>query len=165
MDINGYAVTPLNILAFYMGFWIHPLMGYLLVDYATDLNPQWGAIGGIIPNLDLAFYVWPHHFPLVHRGIMHTPFFAGILAICIALWSVRASLGILIGYLAELGVDVFESHIGVMLTYPLNTTHYALPIPHMDIWIPAVTVILAILVFAHQETHTRDRVVRVIHRS
>lgn len=132
---------------------LHMLVGYLLVGFLTNRDPKWGAIGGLLPNIDLLFDIWPRNAPLlVHRGLLHTPFFLLLVVTGIYIvgkvkgFNVRKVVGPLaIGYLAELLLDLFEGHEGVMLAYPVQTLHYSIPVPHMDFWVPLLFVEALIL--------------------
>jgi inner membrane protein len=74
------------------------------------------AIGGVIPDLDILLN---YGFPLVHRGIIHTPFF---LAVCVVfLYLVMdspATFAFGAGFLSHLLLDVITP-TGIPLLYPL----------------------------------------------
>ena len=94
---------------------LHMLVGYVIVQYLTDLPPMWGAWGGLIPNLDLPLGLW-FQPPLVHRGLIHTPLFmivlGGVLLAIGIQWQQIAAF--IIGHLAELGFDTIEGTDGIM---------------------------------------------------
>lgn len=148
MQINGYHFTVLRAVVVLFDLFLHAFVGYLVVSYFTDYNPLYGALGGFIPNLDLPFNVWPNVFPFVHRGILHTPLFLGLLLIPLLLFDKKQlAIPFAIGYIFELVVDVFESNDGIMWLYPFSKTHYAIPIPHMNLWVIGATGVLGVLVY------------------
>jgi inner membrane protein len=50
----------------------HALVGYTLVSVFRTAPPLAGLVGGVLPDVDLLFAPdWS--FPLVHRGLTHTP--------------------------------------------------------------------------------------------
>jgi inner membrane protein len=76
------------------------------------------AIGGIAPDLDVLLQ---ESFPLVHRGIVHTPFFLAVSVVLLFLISenwLAYSFGA--GFLAHLLLDVITP-VGIPLLYPLQT--------------------------------------------
>lgn len=74
------------------------------------------AIGGIIPDIDILL---SYGFPLVHRGIVHTPFF---LAVCVVfLYLIMESpvtFAFGAGFLSHLLLDIITPS-GIPLLYPL----------------------------------------------
>ncbi|MFB6164329.1 MAG: metal-dependent hydrolase [Haloarculaceae archaeon] len=129
---------------------LHALVGYLLVQYLTPWPPTWGALGGLVPNLDLPLGLW-FQPPLVHRGLVHTPLFMLVVAGALLAGGVqrRRVAAFAVGYLAELGFDTVEGTDGIMWTYPLSSHHYASPLPVSDAyWIPPLFVVaLALVVY------------------
>lgn len=52
----------------------HAAIGYAIVAWTTDGPPAAGLAGAVLPDVDLLFAPeWS--FPLVHRGLTHTPLF------------------------------------------------------------------------------------------
>ncbi len=102
----------------------HGLIGYTLATVATDAPPAVGALAGVAADVDLLFpHAWP--FPLVHRGVTHTP--AVLLLALAALYvggvgrDARTAVGL--GYLSQLVVDSFTKS-GVMWHYPIVPSSY-----------------------------------------
>lgn len=66
-------------------FSTHAVVSYVLTRGFTDADPRIGVVFGILPDVDLCFPAeWS--WPLVHRGITHTPLFA--LAVVIGTYAV-----------------------------------------------------------------------------
>lgn len=103
----------------------HGLVGYALVRAVTRYPPVIGALGSVAPDVDLLFDPgW--QFPLVHRGITHTPALAGAVLVVLLLAggsaAVAAAFGV--GVLSHLVVDTF-TRTGVMWLYPASTQSVA----------------------------------------
>lgn len=89
----------------------------LALAYIFRLPRIPAAIGGIIPDLDILLN---YGFPLMHRGIVHTPFF---LAVCVVFLylvtegSTTFAFGA--GFLSHLLLDIITPS-GIVLLYPLS---------------------------------------------
>ncbi|SFS88675.1 metal-dependent hydrolase [Halostagnicola kamekurae] len=58
-------------------FATHAVVGYALVNAFTDADPRLGIVLGLLPDADFLFpAAWG--WPLVHRGLTHTPLFAAV---------------------------------------------------------------------------------------
>ena len=115
-------LTPFHVAWIAFAGLLHATIGYLAVAYLTRYSPWWGFLGGILPDIDGVFLLLGTEFPLVHRGLTHTPIFlAGLL---IGLWILGAWQGILhgvgIGYTLHLIFDTLSGW-GVMWFFPLET--------------------------------------------
>lgn len=101
----------------------HVVVGFVLSSLYTRSNSIAGVVGAILPDIDLLFSpAW--QFPLVHRGLTHTPLL-GVTVVGVSLaigkrYSV--ALGVGIGYLSHLLIDSFTQS-GVMWLYPFVTAH------------------------------------------
>ncbi|WP_332897281.1 MULTISPECIES: metal-dependent hydrolase [unclassified Haladaptatus] len=103
----------------------HGLVGYVLVRTLTTAPPAVGIQFAIVPDIDLFFYhVWS--FPLVHRGLLHTPVFLGLLSGVLLLVGTprRIVLALGIAFGSHLVIDSF-TNAGILWLYPLTTEHYA----------------------------------------
>jgi membrane-bound metal-dependent hydrolase YbcI (DUF457 family) len=87
------------------------------------------AIGGIIADLD---YVLEFGFPLVHRGVVHTPLILVVSVVLIYLATKRTdvSLSFGIGFLSHLFLDLINP-MGILILYPL-ANYYSLNLVHYD---------------------------------
>lgn len=87
------------------------------------------AIGGIIADLD---YVLEFGFPLVHRGVVHTPLILVVSVVLIYLATKRAdvSLSFGVGFLSHLFLDLINP-MGILILYPL-ANFYSLNLVHYD---------------------------------
>lgn len=103
----------------------HAVVGYTLVRVFTSCNPAIGLVAGIFPDIDLYFgHLWD--FPLVHRGLVHTPFFLAVLLCVVALVgsSERVVLGVGIAFLSHLLIDSF-TNAGIMWLYPASVHSFS----------------------------------------
>ncbi|QFU82774.1 metal-dependent hydrolase [Natronorubrum aibiense] len=103
-------------------FVTHAIVGYALVRAFTDADPWIGAVLGVCPDADFLFpAAWD--WPLVHRGLTHTPLFAlGIVAGVYAIRRERevpVAVGLAIG--SHLVIDSF-SPTGIAWLFPIETT-------------------------------------------
>lgn len=103
-------------------FATHVVVGYALVRGFTDADPRVGIVIGVLPDVDFCFPVeWG--WPLVHRGITHTPMFA--LATVIGAYAVSQdrtvslAVGLAIG--SHLAIDSL-SPMGIDWLFPLETS-------------------------------------------
>jgi inner membrane protein len=96
----------------------HGLVGYALVSAFTRYPPAVGLVGAVAPDVDLLFDPsW--QFPLVHRGITHTPALAGIVIVALLLGvSVPVAAAFGVGVISHLIVDTF-TRSGVAWLYPV----------------------------------------------
>lgn len=103
----------------------HAAIGFTLAAVLTKHRPAAGVVGAVLPDVDLLFDpAWG--FPLVHRGLTHTPLFGGfVVGVVVAAPAVRrAGPGVAVGYLSHLLVDTFTQS-GVAWLYPITETNYA----------------------------------------
>ncbi|SIR72947.1 metal-dependent hydrolase [Natronorubrum thiooxidans] len=103
-------------------FATHAVVGYALVRAFTDADPRLGVVLGVCPDADFLFpAAW--NWPLVHRGLTHTPLFAlGIVAGAYAIRRERAvpiAVGLAMG--SHLAIDSLSS-TGIAWLFPLETT-------------------------------------------
>lgn len=103
-------------------FATHAIVGYALVRGFTDIDPRTGAILGVFPDVDFCFPAeWS--WPLVHRGITHTPLFA--LAVVAGTYAVRRdqaverAVGLAIG--SHLVIDSLSPK-GINWLFPFKAT-------------------------------------------
>lgn len=97
----------------------HGLVGYALVSAFTRYPPAVGLLGAVAPDVDLCFDPsW--QFPLVHRGITHTPALAGIVIVALLLGvSVPVAAAFGAGVVSHLIIDTF-TRSGVAWLYPVT---------------------------------------------
>ncbi|MFC6731005.1 MULTISPECIES: metal-dependent hydrolase [unclassified Haladaptatus] len=103
----------------------HGLVGYVLVRTLTTAPPAAGFLFAVAPDVDLFFHhLWT--FPLVHRGLLHTPVFLGILAVSFLLVgaSRRLLFALCVAFGSHLVIDSF-TNAGILWLYPLTVEHYA----------------------------------------
>lgn len=105
----------------------HGVVGYALARLATTDGARAGLVAALVPDVDLLFPpAWP--FPLVHRGLTHTPL-AGA-ALVGALHAAGARRGVVagaaLGYASHLVVDTF-TRSGVPWAYPLSRATVGIP--------------------------------------
>lgn len=103
-------------------FATHAVVGYALVRGFTDADPRVGLVLGIAPDADFLFpAAWG--WPLVHRGITHTPLFA--LAIVAGAYAIARdrTLGLAagVGLGSHLAIDSL-SPTGIDWFYPLEAS-------------------------------------------
>lgn len=126
-------------LAFLVGAFVtHALVGYALVRGWTDVDPRTGVVVGVLPDVDFLFpATWG--WPLVHRGITHTPLFAAVVVAGAYAISrdrgVALAVGLAIG--SHLAIDSL-SPAGIDWLFPFATTAG----PGLPVHGPAVTVVL-----------------------
>lgn len=106
----------------------HGIVGYALVRAFTPFPPMAGVLGAMTPDVDLLFAAdWG--FPLVHRGITHTPALLAVVALLLAVVVSRPAGGAFgIGALSHLLVDS-ATPAGVMWLYPASGWTLALDLP------------------------------------
>lgn len=103
----------------------HAAVGYALVRVLTPAPPVVGLLGGIAPDIDLFFgRIWA--FPLVHRGVIHTPLFLVILVggLALAGSSEWVALAVGISFCSHLVMDSFTD-AGIMWLYPASVYHFS----------------------------------------
>ena len=132
----------------------HAALGYALVRTLTACPPSVGAVAGVAPDVDLLFgpvLLGPSlSFPLVHRGVLHTPaFLALVVGGLLLAGRVRAnasgrdpgaggvgrsgrapvagsvSLGVGVAYFSHLAIDSL-TRSGIMWLYPLSDHSFGL---------------------------------------
>jgi inner membrane protein len=92
------------------------LMVALAIAYILRLPKLPAAIGGVIPDLDVLLQ---GDFPLIHRGIVHTPLVMILCMVIIYLAVDRtASLSFGAGFMSHLLTDL-ATPAGILLLYPL----------------------------------------------
>lgn len=135
-------------------FATHAIVGYALVRGFTDVDPWMGAVLGIFPDVDFCFPAeWS--WPLVHRGVTHTPLFA--LAIVAGTYAVRRdravgrAVGLAIG--SHLLIDSLSPK-GINWLFPLRATAS----PGLPVHGPVATILfwavsISILVFRADDLH------------
>lgn len=111
-----------------LAFLTHGVIGYALVRGLTDFPPLPGALGGVVPDVDL--YLGPVlGLPVVHRGAVHTPaalaVLVGVALLLGAPRRVPAAFGV--GFLSHLVVDTFTS-AGIMWLYPASHARASLDV-------------------------------------
>lgn len=103
-------------------FATHAVVGYALVRGFTDADPRVGLVLGVAPDADFLFPVaWG--WPLVHRGITHTPLFV-LTLVAGAYVIVRdrtLGLAVALGLGSHLAIDSL-SPMGIDWLFPLETT-------------------------------------------
>lgn len=103
----------------------HAFIGFTLGTVWARGTPAAGAVGGVLPDVDLLFAPeW--RFPFVHRGVTHTLFCCAlVVGVALAVSPLRrAAPGIALGYLSHLVVDTLTAS-GIAWMYPVSTTSYA----------------------------------------
>lgn len=148
LALAGHHASLTHAIVVALDLLLHVLIGLVLAQVILDRDGWWGGLGGFIPNLDLAFDVWPTVPPLfVHRGLLHTPAFSVVVAGGLLLAGVGRGrvAAFLLGYLAELTLDTVEGHDGVMWFWPASTQHVAVPVPGMQYWVPGGVLIAGVL--------------------
>ena len=89
----------------------------LAIAYLLRLPKLPAAIGGIIPDLDVMLQ-WD--FPLVHRGIVHTPLMLAISVVVLYLVVDKPStFAFGAGFMSHLLTDIITP-AGILLFYPLS---------------------------------------------
>jgi len=122
------------------------LMFALAMAYILRLPRIPTAIAGIIPDLD---GILDYGFPLMHRGLVHTPMFLflcmGVIAVVTKNKPLAAGFGV--GFLAHLLTDIITP-TGIMFFYPwpyfisLNIVYYNSLFGNISIIILSLTTIL-----------------------
>ncbi|WP_410767349.1 metal-dependent hydrolase [Haloferax sp. DFSO60] len=103
----------------------HAVVGYAIVRVLTPAPPLVGLIGGVAPDVDLYFgRLW--EFPLVHRGVVHTPFLLGVLLAVLLFAGVRkwVALGFGLAFFSHLVIDSFTK-TGILWLYPVSSHHFS----------------------------------------
>ncbi|ADB62384.1 membrane-bound metal-dependent hydrolase [Haloterrigena turkmenica DSM 5511] len=119
-------------------FATHAVVGYALVRGVTDADPRLGVALGLLPDADFLFpAAWG--WPLVHRGITHTPLFAvAVVAVAYALRRDRTvALAVGLGIGSHLAIDSLSSK-GIDWLFPLASTAG----PGVPVHGPAATAVL-----------------------
>ncbi|WP_049920897.1 metal-dependent hydrolase [Halopiger djelfimassiliensis] len=100
----------------------HAVVGYALVRGFTDADPRIGIVFGIAPDADFWFpAAWG--WPLVHRGLTHTPLFALLLVVgAYAISRDRtAALAVGLAISSHLAIDSL-SPAGIAWLFPLEAS-------------------------------------------
>ena len=103
-------------------FATHAVVGYAVVRGFTDADPRLGIVFGLLPDADFGFpAAW--EWPLVHRGLTHTPLFA--LALVAAAYAIRrdrtVAFGIGLATGSHLAIDSL-SPMGIDWLFPIEAT-------------------------------------------
>lgn len=103
-------------------FATHAVVGYALVRGFTDADPRVGLLFGLLPDADFLFpAAWG--WPLVHRGLTHTPLFAA--AVVVGTYAIRRNrdLGLAVGLAigSHLAIDSL-SPSGIDWLFPFAAT-------------------------------------------
>lgn len=100
-------------------------LGHVLAAVDGRVDPRLGLVGAGVPDLDLALSLG---WPLVHRGLLHTPLFGGgLLLAAYARWRSRAPvLALGVGFLSHLVIDSLTPK-GIMWLFP-HPASYAVPV-------------------------------------
>ena len=127
-----------------VAFLTHAAIGYAVVSGLTEFPPAAGAVGALVPDLDL--YLGPVlGLPVVHRGALHTPlallglmgavFLAGRLLAGpprtgspVDVDARGVAVGVGAGFLTHLLIDTSTS-AGIMWLYPASTASLSLGVP------------------------------------
>jgi inner membrane protein len=88
----------------------------LAIAYILRLPRIPAAVGGILADIDV---ILQYDFPLIHRGIMHTPFFVAVSIVFLYLILDKpTTFAFGAGYLSHLLMDIITP-VGILLLYPL----------------------------------------------
>ena len=103
-------------------FATHAVVGYALVRGYTDADPRLGIVFALLPDADFGFPpAWD--WPLVHRGLTHTPLFA--VALVLTAYTIRQerdvalAVGLAVG--SHLAIDSL-SPTGIDWLFPFADT-------------------------------------------
>ncbi|WP_254530428.1 metal-dependent hydrolase [Natrinema gelatinilyticum] len=119
-------------------FLTHAFVGYALVRGFTDADPRIGVVFGLLPDADFLFpAAWG--WPLVHRGLTHTPLFvltvvAGSYAIS-RFRETAVAVGLAIG--SHVLIDSLSPK-GIVWLFPFETTWS----PGLPVHSPTGTILL-----------------------
>ncbi|MEM7816188.1 MAG: metal-dependent hydrolase [Candidatus Aenigmatarchaeota archaeon] len=109
------------------------------------------AIAGVVADADTIFFATGFGFPLIHRGIFHTPVFLGLAMIAIYFATRRTDIcaGFGAGFLSHLFLDTINP-TGIMWLYPfttmfltMNIATYSNPVANWGIVFWSIVFILA----------------------
>ncbi|WP_339105641.1 metal-dependent hydrolase [Haloterrigena salinisoli] len=103
-------------------FATHAVVGYALVRGFSDADPRLGVVLGLLPDADFLFpAAWG--WPLVHRGLTHTPLFA--VAVVAGAYAIRrdrtVALAVGLGIGSHLAIDSLSSK-GIDWLFPFAAT-------------------------------------------
>lgn len=121
-----------------VAFATHAVVGYALVRGFTDADARIGLVFGLLPDGDFLFpSTWG--WPLVHRGLTHTPVFALTIVIGVyALWRDRSiALAVGLALASHLAIDSLSPK-GIDWVFPLAETAG----PGLNVHGPIATVVL-----------------------
>lgn len=126
----------------------HVLVGFALARAAT-VPAAVGALGGLLPDVDLLF-AGRFEFPLVHRGLLHTPAFLAAAALVAALLADdrRAGAALALGGASHLALDSLTES-GVMWLYPAVDRSFGVaagvhaPLPTLALWALSAALVAA----------------------
>ena len=104
-----------------MLFPTHLLLGFAS-GAALRLHLIAATIASVIADADVIFYITGTGFPLIHRGVFHTPIVLSIILIGIFLATKRKDITMAfgVGFLGHLFLDTLNP-TGIMWLYPLPT--------------------------------------------
>jgi len=122
-------VTPNHQLYLAVAVLTHGLVGYAVVRGFTGYPAVAGAVGAVVPDVDLLFGP-VLAVPLVHRGAVHTPAaLAVVVSVGLFLGASRAGLAAFaVGFLSHLLLDSGTS-AGIMWLFPASSARLALDLP------------------------------------
>ncbi|WP_338032979.1 metal-dependent hydrolase [Haloterrigena salina] len=120
MTVEPMDTTRIAFLA--VAFATHAVVGYALVRGATDADPRLGVVLGLLPDADFLFpAAW--EWPLVHRGLTHTPLFA--VAVVAGAYALRrdrtVAIAVGLGIGSHLAIDSLSAK-GIDWLFPLADT-------------------------------------------
>ena len=91
----------------------------LAIAYILRFPPMVTAISGVLPDIDVAL---DYGYPLIHRGIVHTPLFVAVASL--ALFAITRkkeyTYGFAAGFLSHLFIDTANPS-GILWLYPLGS--------------------------------------------
>ncbi len=105
----------------------HGVLGYALARLATASGGRAGLVAALVPDVDLLFPpAW--QYPLVHRGLTHTPLAGAALIGALIAADARRDVvaGAAVGYASHLVVDTF-TRSGIAWAYPLSRATVGVP--------------------------------------
>lgn len=105
-----------------VAFLTHGLLGYALVRSLTEADPRLGIVFGLAPDADFLFPA-ALEWPLVHRGLTHTPLFAAAIVLGAAAFTRDRAVGLAVALAigSHLLLDAL-SPAGIDWLFPLRTS-------------------------------------------
>lgn len=127
----------------------HAAVGYALAEALAGGRPLAGALGGVLPDVDLLFSpAW--EYPFVHRGATHTLAFVMLVVAATAALDRDArtsssAVAVSAGLVSHLALDSL-SPAGIAWLYPLADARVALGAPVHALPVDVALVVVAIAV-------------------